>query len=212
MAVTDQDQLSEVQLVMLEVPDNGVTWNSELWTAAEVLAYFNQRQNRFVKDTLLFVATDELQVPAGTVRPALPSEWVATIDKAWQDSASGTWYPLSPGNSLEYDRGLPSWRATPGVPQAYMDEETPTLTTQLAPVPAADGVLETMYVGLAGLLDGAGEIFTVPDEFVPYIKYGVLADMLGKVGRGKDSFRAAYCESRYLEGVNLAQLYMLGMA
>jgi len=52
--------------------------------------------------------------------------------------------------------------------------------------------------------------FTVSDDFCAAIKYGVLADMLSKVGRGQDPVRAAYCESRYQEGVEAAAVILAG--
>jgi hypothetical protein len=51
---------------------------------------------------------------------------------------------------------------------------------------------------------------TTPNDFTPAIKYGVLADMLSKVGRGQDLTRAAYCESRYQEGVEAAKIMLSG--
>lgn len=51
---------------------------------------------------------------------------------------------------------------------------------------------------------------TSPNDFTPAIKYGVLADMLTKVGRGQDLIRAAYCESRYQEGVEAAKIMLAG--
>lgn len=50
----------------------------------------------------------------------------------------------------------------------------------------------------------------VPGEFSAAIKYGVMADMLSKVGRGQDPIRAAYCESRYQEGVEAAAMMLAG--
>lgn len=51
---------------------------------------------------------------------------------------------------------------------------------------------------------------SISDDFSAALKYGVLADMLSKVGRGQDLSRAAYCESRYQEGVEAAAIILAG--
>jgi hypothetical protein len=76
------------------------------------------------------------------------------------------------------------------------------------PAPTVAGELTILCVALAGILDGLGEIWTVPYEFVPAIKYGIMADMLNKVGRALWSTKARYCELRYQEGVMAATLLM----
>lgn len=57
-----------------------------------------------------------------------------------------------------------------------------------------------------------GVVFEVPDEFVPVIKWGTMADMLNKVGRAQDTSRGAFCESRYQQGVEAAKLILQGWA
>ena len=67
-----------------------------------------------------------------------------------------------------------------------------------------------IYVALSQILDGTGQQFDIPDDWVPYLKYGVYADMLGKQGRGQDLLRAKYCDQRYQEGIALAQALLNG--
>lgn len=50
----------------------------------------------------------------------------------------------------------------------------------------------------------------VTQDFTPAIKWGVIADMLSKVGRGQDLTRAAYAESRYREGVEAVAIILAG--
>jgi hypothetical protein len=91
-----------------------------------------------------------------------------------------------------------------------MDSETPTLQVQLAPAPTGAGTLSLYYISVGNTLDGTGEIFNTPDEFVPFLKYGVLADMLMKLGRVQDGVRAGYCENRFQEGIELAKSWISG--
>ena len=47
-------------------------------------------------------------------------------------------------------------------------------------------------------------IEVVPDSFVHYLKYGILAAVFSADGETKDDLRARYCQSRWEEGVGLA--------
>lgn len=208
MAVTDADALIEVLGKVLE--DNG--FSSGLWTAAEVAAYFNDRQNRFNRDTKLMLATMDVPVAAAAVNVALPVDWIATQRAAWKDTASGIVTPVERSSRLAALLGLGSVGA-PTTPILMDDQSGGTLTAELYPVPAADGILKLLYASVLEALHfdpAAPDIFDVPDDFVPYICYGVLADMLSKDGRGRDLFRAAYAEGRYAEGVAIAAILLGG--
>lgn len=52
------------------------------------------------------------------------------------------------------------------------------------------------------------DIFSVPDAWVPFIKFGVLAKMWAKSGESQDPYRADYCARRYDFGVALARRVM----
>ena len=92
----------------------------------------------------------------------------------------------------------------------YYDETDP-ISLELIPTPDDDGKIQIHYVPLAGEFNGEGQPLTVPNEFMPPIKYGALADMLSKVGRANDP-RAKYCEQRYQLGVETAQLLLNGFS
>jgi len=44
----------------------------------------------------------------------------------------------------------------------------------------------------------------IPDSFVHYILYAIMAETFDQDGELKDSRKAAYCAARYQEGINLA--------
>lgn len=208
MAVTDQDQLQEIQLVLQE---DG-SFSNGIWSSTEVVAYFNQRQYRFLNESLIVTAIQTLGWIAAVPQQPLPTDWIATVAVAWHDLASGQWSPLPPTDFFEMDHVLgPTGAVTTGFPQGYRDgDTTETLTLGLTPAPASAGEVGLVYVALSEILDGLGQLFTIPDDWVPYLKYGVLADMLAKEGRGRDLLRARYCEQRYQEGIVLAKSLLEG--
>lgn len=209
-ALTDRELTYEIQLHMLEPPDAAGVFLSEKWTREEVLALLNQVQRQFINDTLLVLKLDAVPTLAGQLRNALPADWVATRRAAWAPSTLGSVYvevPKGSGWEADHDASARAWpTATAERPQLYMDAELPHLEFQLAPPPAADGTLELLYAALSAVMTGEGVSLVVPDEFAHVIKYGAMAIMLNKRGDAYDPERAAYCQSRYDEGVAAANL------
>jgi hypothetical protein len=208
MSVTDLDQLQEIQLTLQE----DATFSNGLWSLAEVLGYFNQRQYRFLLETKILAAFETIEWIPGQEQMPLPIDWIVTISCNWHDEATEQTFPLPRTDRFEMDRLLgPTVVITPAMPMGYREEDTTeTITIAVSPAPASTGSLNILYVSLSDLLDGTGVLFNIPDDFVPYIKYGVYADMLGKTGRGQDLLRARYSEQRYQEGIILTQSLLEG--
>lgn len=199
----DTALLSDVQRLVVEPVDGGLTFPSGLWTAAEVLGYLTQRQNQFLKESLSIIGTNILPVLANQSVVNLPEDWMATAHVAWQ-AADGTWHPVYPGDSTQADYGSPGWAATiTTVPLTWTDAETPTASLRLMPPPSQPGTLVILYAAIADPPTGGGTLLTVPDDFCVFVRYGVLADMFNKQGRAYDPARAQACEARFREGVDL---------
>lgn len=281
-SVLPSQVLDEIQYHLLEVANAGQSFFSEQWTRDEVLSYFTNRQNQFLRDTAILLKRETLDYSAGQLRQPLPEDWAITQRVVWKknppaytntmtidefaraaDSSiteadsfrivsfgfgalSGsfpTYKELPRSDEWDADYGDPTWSNT-STPQplVYMDEELPSLEIQIAPVPTNAGTVEVLYVynstspvagdtmridefarrpdtnitaadrtrftGVGFSIPSGG--FILPDEFIPALKWGVMADMLSKVGRGQDLQRAAYCESRYQEGVEAAAIILAG--
>lgn len=207
MAVQDSDQLTEVQNRLLE----DAAFTSGLWTLQEVYDRFNERQNRFNRDTKLMLAHEDLTVHTGDVQVTLPPDWIATQRAAWQGS-NGQFTPVDRSARFAAAMGIASG-ATPTRPVLMDDNSGGTLTAELFPVPTENGTLRLLYASVLEVLNFAPatpDLFDIPDDFVPYVTYGVLADLLGKEGRGRDLARAGYCQMRYEEGVALAAVLLGG--
>lgn len=208
MSVTDQALLSEIQRVTLEnAGDSGATWPSGMWTQAEVVGYLNQRQNRLIAATALFWTRAQANVTINQSDQAAPADWVATIFIAWKTGA-GLYRELPKLDTQELDFALPTWPGSTAVaPRGYYEIDGATLTTYVVPIPTdAGSALERYYVALGTALTAAGVNFSVPDEFVPTVKYGALADMFSKVGQAANPVLAQACEERWTEGVELGKI------
>ena len=205
----DQDLLSELQYALVEPPDGGASWPSEVWTREEVLDGFNSGIRQLLRDTHLQVSRVELPVLASALSVALPTDWLATGYLVWR-SVAGVRTPLGPVDSFEGDLALPSWETVPGSPIAYADLDQATLTLRLVPTPLAAGTVELLYIARPASVSGSGDALPVPDEFASGIKYAALGWLLRKPGRLHDPERAAYCESRYTLTTIAAELILGG--
>lgn len=210
MSVTDADQLSELAWRLVE---SDTTFTSGLWTVAEIANYLTQRQNRFNRDTKLMLAHQPLAFTAGQESAALPPDWIASLNGSWTPDASGIATTVQPGDRYAAEKLIAAGNNPPSQPTIMDDQNGGPLTVELYPVPAEDGQLELLYASVLEALacDPLNPVlFEIPDDFVPYVTYGVLADMLSKEGRGRDLARAQYCEGRYNEGVALAAILLEG--
>lgn len=206
----DTDLMEQCQYTMMEAPDAGQTWGSDLWTFDEVVRYANQRQQRFLKDTHLQIGIANIAASDGTAEYALPNDWISTVRVLWINE-DGESKELTRSDSWEADNGIPNWGTVEGTPKIYIDSQvTPVQTLTLAPTPDEDGTIQIQYVPFGALLTGDGEIITLPDECVPTLKYGMLADMFSKVGRANDPTRAQYCMQRYQMGIEVTNMLLKG--
>jgi hypothetical protein len=209
----DTNLLETIQYATMEAPDLGATWPSGLWTRQEVLDLINERQARFLKASLIQLALAEIPaVLAGQTVIALPTDWIATVSVVWE-GADGTVVELIRSDTFEADHGMPGWTITGAVaPLVYMDYATPTLQLQIGPAPQFNGVVQLLYVAQPATITGDGDTYlSLPPEFAAAAaKYGPLADLFAKQGRGKNPEKAAYAESRYALGLQAAAIILDG--
>lgn len=209
----DTEVMTTIQDALQEPADGGATFPSGLWTQTEVLHRMNERQNRFLKATQAQVGVVWLDVAAGVRRVQLPPDWLTTLDVRWRPTG-GAWTLLLRSDSFETDHALPGWSTNTGTPEVYMDEDAPLLQVQIAPAPPVAGQLEVLYIPQGEEMTGTGDVLLqVPDEMAAgAVKYGALADLLNKDGRGKSPERAAYCELRYRLAEQVVGLLLAGRA
>lgn len=208
--MTDQDAANLIQDTLMEPRDNGADYPSGLWSPDEVWAAMNERQNRFLKASLFQVGTASIPVTAGVSRYALPQDWLTTIAVVWRGQ-NGYVRALERSDSFEADHGMPTWETTRGTPLLYFDEDQPLLQIALAPLPERAGTLDLIYVGQGPTLTGQGELLMLPAEYAHAVaKYGTLADLFGKDGRGANPEKAAYCELRYQMAEQMSQILLNG--
>jgi hypothetical protein len=205
----DTDLISEVQFLLIEKQDP-TAWSSGMWTADEVENYLNNSQQDLVTSSGLILKREVVPTTPNLLRQPLPESWIATYAIAWQDAATGSWYPLEKAESWELDSLIPAWRTTPGRPRFWTEADGQSLTIQIVPAPLGAGQLEVLFAGQPSTLGHGGAAIDIPDDFAPSLTWGTIFRMLQKTGRAQDPARAAIAEQLADLGVEAAKLILMG--
>ncbi len=207
-AVTDQNLLNEMQYHMMETANSGSSMTSDIWTLAEVQRYLNDRHRQLIGSGKLILAVDNsISTVIGTASYDLNdiSDKLVDIHRvAWVD-ASGNSFGLARVDELQSD--LLDADPANATPKMYSLGNQANLTIELIPAPVAAGTLHVTYSDQGTDLANTGVAVNVPDDFSPYVKWGMMADMLYRDGQANDPTRAEYCYKRFQEGLALAKTY-----
>ena len=208
--VTDAALILQLEYMLLENGDADAdgTLLSTMFTTTDFANALDRAQKQFFKDTGIVQTSSTVGVIAGQTRYNLPARTIQLKRVTFTDF-DGDIKVLSRSDGFALDRGASNWTVDSSEPYAFISSHHGTLKFEIAPVPNDVGTLGPLTVQLPTDLDGSGVPLEVPDDFAPYILYGALSSLLGDEGEANDPQRAAYCDQRYQEGVELVRL-MLG--
>lgn len=194
--MVDQDLLTELQYALLEPPDGGQSWPSEVWSRDEVMTQLNHGCDHVSRETQAVLSEIEQFVIAGALSVSVPGDWLMTASLAWRTFPQDVRSPLIPLDAFEADAARPGWEVNRATPIGYCDLDTNTLELRLVPTPDITGVLEHVYVPAPPTITGNGMDLPFPDELLTAVKYMALHLLLRSLTRLQDVERAAYCEQR----------------
>jgi hypothetical protein len=207
--IKDQDLLGQIQYHLLETYDVDAWSGTDMFILTDVVNALQRRRNQFLAETGSVVTRSTLAAPSTPIsRVTLPDDII--------DLRRVSWYNTDNVHSLlwrEDEWALAAfsaslWTTTPTTPYAYSVTATPPVSMQVSPVPLDKGTMEILAVENPANLDvsGSGTLMNIPDDFCWIVKWGALADLLGKDGPAMDQERADYCEKRYQQGVDIARM------
>ena len=218
MAVTDQQLYNECQMHLLETENNGASFGSGLYTVAEMVARTNYRLDLFnaltgVKVTYNASQTATSGIKAQDISTAAPN-LMSVLYVFYSSNAGTTYYMLPKGSSLEADMYITTQSAVT-LPSHYALDSARVLNINLFPMPTfagSDGKINLAYIPKVGVLPATpdGTTIGIPDDFTPFIKYGVLADLFRKSGETYDPVRAEICEQLFTLGVEVTRGWLSG--
>ena len=209
--VTDQHLLIESQYHLLEAVDEDGWSGTAQFTAAELQAAMQRRRDQMLLELGLPQIVRENPPQSidaeGRVQINLNPPVMEIRRAAWR-SFDGTHSALFRSAEESFESYEPGWIGERDTPESYSVALTRPLTVQLRPIPNAPGILELVAVAGGNPLDvTVGVKIGVPDDLSWIVKWGALADLLGKQGIAYDPSRAEYCERRWVEGMEIARAY-----
>jgi len=210
---TDAQLLSQIEYHLIE-PQSGIPANPA-WQGTAMFdqdAYtdaLTRRRDRFLLESQSVIGHfSATGVVAGSSRVVLPSSIIDLRRVAFFD-ANGDYTNLWRDDEFAANAFDASWGTTVGLPTptTYSVISTPPYTLALIPPPGDVGSLDLLAIAQGPPLNpAAGVVLGTPDNYAWAIKYGAMADLLSQDGPGRDLQRAAYCEARYQEGVQLCRM------
>lgn len=202
---SDLQKLMEYQLIEPPVVPFAGT---EMFTQADFTGALQRRRNQFLLDAGIAITHTLVgAAPPPIGRIPLPQEIIDIRRLAFQD-ANGFFSYLSRADEFgesSFDVGWPQNPEDP--PERYSIAAVAPIQVQLMPPPLNNGRLDVLAVNIGSPLDPiAGVLLGVPDDLAWVLRWGALADLLSRNGPAADLGRAAYCEQRYQQGVELARI------
>lgn len=211
-SVLDFDLIAAISYHLFE-PKSTSSWvGSDMFTYPQIIDAIQRRRNQFILETGCRITYHDpavdfpLPITPGSGEVGLDQAIVDIRRAAWKASVDGKITPLWPSSNWALRGASNVWNLSPGLPRIYAFNQRAPYIVQLAPPNIDNGVLDLLTVDTLPPDNlGSGILIGIPDDFTPWVKWGVLADLLSSDGPAKDYARALYCERRYQLGVAATQ-------
>lgn len=214
--VTNWDLVTSLQYSLLEPAAPGGTWTgTDQFTLAQLSSAIQRRRDQFLRETGAVLTRAEIPyaAPPTTGRLALDEAIAHVRRAAWRTTATGALYPLLVTDEFAANSYQRTWPQSGQPPTSFSVSVTPPLTLQLIPPAVGDGTLDLVSINKGAAVDPVvSAALGIPDDFLWVLKYGVLADLLSGDGLALDPSRAAYCESRWQQGIDQARAFAVVLA
>lgn len=203
--VTDTSLCETIQYHLLE-PSTGTTWTgSDQFTLADMTGALQRRRDMLLADTGAVLTRSTPVLPAATATLDLSEDIMLVRRMAWQGAVTAVKWPLyleDISGQRNYSTG---YLLEQGTPQTYSLVSEKPSRYLFAPQPNEPGTLDLLTINAGTTITAQGVVLGVPDDMAWIIKWGAMADMLGREGPGQDLARSYYCERQWRMGVELAK-------
>lgn len=209
--IKDSDLVSEMLYHLLEVQLSlGLYVGTDMFSLVDFTNAIQNRRDQFLEETgmVLSVATSNWPAP-GQGRAPLADTTIDVRRVAWFSGISQKWATVWRSSEFGARAFSPNWAtSTADPPVEFSVAAEPPVTLQLIPPPANPGQVQLLTLNAGATLNPTvGVLLGIPDNFAWVVKWGALADILGKEGQAQDLPRAKYCEQRWREGIQIARIH-----
>lgn len=209
--VTDREVISFLLYNLIEAQLDG-TYSyvgTDMFTLADIVNALQRRRDQFLLETGMVTAQSIINGPLPPANRVSLTDSVIDVKRvAWidQTQAYSTLWRTDEWLSEAYRYG---WATAPeNPPTGFSTAVVPPVSLSVIPPPQASGRLELITTNSGAALNPAtGVLLGIPDDFAWVIRFGALADLLGREGQSRDSQRAMYAEARWKEGIALAKQF-----
>jgi hypothetical protein len=203
--VTDRTLSGVMQYHLLE-PATGNTWTgTEQFTLADVTGALTKRRDLLLAEVGATITRTTQPIAANAKTFDVADTTLLIRRLAWT-SGGVTWPVLTDDINNQRNYGF-DFMNTADIPATYSSSSVQPLRYVIAPPPSANGTLDMLSVQSGAALNASGIALGVPDDMSWIVKWGALADLLGREGPGQDLPRSYFCERRWNLGIEAAKQY-----
>lgn len=201
--VTDVDLYTIIQFHLLE-PAVGVNpWSgaSSQFSADDLIQAVNRRRDEILGITGCTLTRSLVGAAAG--RTQLSDSTIDIRRMAYLPNSPNKPSIVWPDDTWSLQAFQNTYlQSSPGTPQMYLLNTEPPISFDVDRAPAFGGNYELLTVNAGTpLIFNAVNKLSIPDDWTDLIKWGALADLLGRESNAKDLPRSKYCELRYRMGL-----------
>lgn len=205
-ATTDTTLSSLIQYHLLE-PAPGSSWTgSEQFTLDDITNGLQYRRDAFLAETGMRITRATQAHGASIGFFDVPDTTLTVKRVAWTSATASTTYPLHYDDISGQRNYGSSFLTSQDIPLTFSSSSARPLRYIIAPPPNENGTLDILSVLSGATVTAGGISMGIPDDMTWVVKWGALADILGKEGPGQDLTRSYFCERRYRLGVELAKV------
>lgn len=216
--VTDNDIYQMIEYHLLEPPTitYPLAWNgSAQFTLSDLMQAVERRRNEILEISGCTISVESLTAPS-SARVTVPST-VAEIRRIAFTPANpndGGTQPMFQDDQWALQAFRSGYTTQPaGIPDVYSISTEPivpdaslsaAITFDVSVPPGVPGSYQllTLENGPA-LSTTAATVINIPNDWTWVLKWGALADLLGRESNAKDALRAKYCQQRNQQGIAL---------
>lgn len=213
--ITDRELIADVLRTLLEIvpTDWAGSWNlSDQFSKNDIVQSLNKIYDKFLGETGSLVRVSTLVLSPNQEYFDLDDKVFEVMAVAWVDNVTDpdnpVRYPLYKTGRQDFDFSVGFGELTPGLPNCW-SFDSDTLRLRVYPPSEDTGQLEVIVYRLPeDALDPSTTetLLQIPPNLWWVLKYGMLADLLRRDGQAMDWSRAEYCQSRWEDGIKLANL------
>lgn len=208
-SITDRNLINSIEYSIVEpITTNWATsWTgTEQFSMDDITRAIERRRNQFLSLVACHITRTQtlFTTPSSTGRLTLSDSIIDIRRVAWKD-LTNLYTPLYISDEFEALTLTNNYENSPAKPETFSTILNSPKGIQLIPPPNDLGTVDILSVTNPTNLDPSiNVLLNIPDDFTWIIKWGALADLLGKDSQAYDPIRSKYCEQRYEEAVQIA--------